>query len=50
MRMKVLKIPLTTAKEAAAILGVPEEQIIKARKLLRELSKGGNLGKKAKNR
>jgi hypothetical protein len=51
MRLKMPKIPPTTTKEAAAVLGVPEEEIINARKLLREyLSKAGNLGKKAKNR
>jgi hypothetical protein len=50
MRLKMPKIPPTTTKEAAAVLGVPEKQIIEARKLLREMSKVGHLGKKAKNR
>jgi hypothetical protein len=45
-------MPVTAGYQAedCRCIGVPEKQIIEARKLLREMSKVGHLGKKAKNR
>jgi hypothetical protein len=45
-------MPVTAGYQAedCRCIGVPEKKIIEARKLLREMSKVGHLGKKAKNR